>query len=136
MNSRKKKSVKTKKIKEVKKSARDAEISDKELKKIQKELRESLGRSILIERDLRKMREKLSSLGRAESSPVAGSTLFYRNFVFKCGKCVEEFDHKANVTAIEHKVVCPKCNKEHVLLLKPAAGKMKVRLPKGIKLVR
>jgi hypothetical protein len=32
--------------------------------------------------------------------------------------------------------VCPKCKKEHLLELEPNQGRYRVKLPKGIKLVK
>jgi len=108
-------------------------VSDKELRKIQKELHESWGRSILIEQDIKKLKDKLN-FGRLQSAGEGGSSrVFQRDFVFRCGKCVGEFTHTAKIAVIDHKVVCPKCSEEHILRIVPNAGDYKIRLPKGIK---
>ena len=111
-------------------------LTDSELKKIQKELRESRNKSILIENDIRRMRDRLTASGLA----AAGSRptdILSKNFVFKCGKCVEEFKHKAKIDSIEHKVICPKCNEEHLIQLKPIMGGYHIiKLSKSIKQIK
>jgi hypothetical protein len=114
------------------KQAKEPELSDKELRKIQKELKSSMGRSMLIEQDIKRLKDRLDM----DRPLKAGSTLFRKDFVFKCGKCVGEFRHTANVAVIDHKVVCPKCRKEHLLQISPHAGEYRVKLPKSIKLVK
>jgi DNA-directed RNA polymerase subunit RPC12/RpoP len=119
-----------------KKPVRKPILTDNELKKIQKELRESRTKSILIENDIRRMRDRLTASGLA----AAGSRptdILTKNFVFKCGKCVEEFKHKAKIDSIEHKVICPKCNKEHILHLKPMIGGYHIiKIPATIKQIK
>ncbi len=128
MKAKKTKQAATKKRAKPGKSS-EKRISDQELRKLQKELTESRNKSILIEADIRKLRDKLNF------SSLGGKPGFDRDFIFKCGKCVGEFSHKARITPIDHKVICPKCNKEHIVQIKPILGDYKVKLPKGIKLV-
>lgn len=126
------KKAKTKKKSAGKDRKKQTEISDKVLRKIQKELKDSMGKSILIEQDIKKLKDRLYA-GKPFS---AGSTIFRKDFLFRCGKCVGEFKHTANVAVINHRVVCPKCREEHLLQIKPRAGNYKVKLPKTIKIVK
>ena len=131
-----KKTKVAKKKKAEKKVGGGMKISDRELRKIQKELRESRGKSILIEQDIKRLKEKLN-FGRLQSAGSGSSSrIFHRDFVFRCGKCVGEFKHTAKISVIDHKVVCPKCSEEHLLQITPKAGDYKVKLPKSMKLVR
>jgi hypothetical protein len=128
---------KTRKDKAVKSAAKEKErvdisISDKELQKIQKELKNSMGKSMLIEQDIKRLKDRLYT----DKPLKAGSTIFQKEFLFKCGKCVGEFKHTAKVAVIHHTVVCPKCKKEHLLQIKPHAGNYKVKLPKSIRIVK
>lgn len=129
MATKKSKSIKSKK--KLKKK-----ISDKDLMKLQKELKESRGKSILIEKDLKELRSKLGLKTPIETEPKKKPYIFYRNFVFKCGKCVDEFEHTAKITAMDYKVVCPNCREEHILKIKPLAGKYDVKFPRSIKLIK
>jgi len=135
-------SKKTKKSKPLKnrnakkKPVKKSILSDAELKKIQKELRDSRTRSTLIEQDIRRMRDKLMASGLAAVGQRPTDVLC-KNFMFRCGKCVEEFKHKARIDSIEHKVICPKCSKEHILHLKPVIGGYHIiKLPKTIKQIK
>jgi len=109
------------KSKDVKKETKNpSDISDKELRRIQKELAQTKNKSILIEQDIQKLREKLSlsMCGISDGNPA----VIHKKFLFRCGKCVGEFEHNANIAVINHKVVCPKCKKEHLLELEPRQG--------------
>ena len=117
------------------KKASPTSISDKELKRIQKELVSTRGKSILIEQDIQKLRDKLSQnmCGlKTDDNPA----VIHKKFVFRCGKCVGEFEHTAKIAVLDHKVICPKCKKEHLLELEPHQGRYRVKLPKGIKLIK
>ena len=110
-------------------------FSDMELSQIKKELLESRHRSILIEEDLRKLRARLN----VELPPTASPTnpaVFYKSFVFECGKCVKEFHHRTEIGSIYHKVVCPKCNEEHILQFKPKITDYEVKIPKSIRVLK
>jgi rRNA maturation endonuclease Nob1 len=110
-------------------------ISDKELKRIQKELAHTRGRSILIEQDIQKLREKLS-LNMAGVREKNNPAVVYKKFLLRCDKCVGEFEHNAKIAVLDHKVVCPICKKEHLLELEPHEGKYRVKFPKSIKQVK
>ena len=126
---------KTAKSKEKKpKKKMPSTISDKELLRIQKELAQTRGRSILIEQDIQKLRDKLSlnMYGFQKKNPA----IIHKKFRFRCGKCVGEFEHNAKIAVIGHKVICPICKKEHLLELEPHQGKYRVKFPKTIKQVK
>jgi transposase-like protein len=122
--------------KKTKKAARPtkAEVTDKELISIQKELQQTKDKSILIESDLRKLRDQLNfCMTAAPTKKKAEITL--RHYKFVCGKCVHAFEHKATVPIIEQKFLCPKCRKEHTLEIHPAAPKnYKIQIPKTVRL--
>ncbi|MEA3255618.1 MAG: hypothetical protein U9Q22_07265 [Candidatus Altiarchaeota archaeon] len=122
--------------KPVKKRNVKAKISDEELRKLQKDLRKSMGKSILIEEDILKLKSKLRLHEPAKIKPKKKPSVFYRKFVFECGKCVGEFKHTVRIPMIKHKVICPKCSEEHILQIKPIAGDYEVKLPKSMKLVK
>jgi|WetSurMetagenome_2_1015567.scaffolds.fasta_scaffold133092_2 hypothetical protein len=119
----------------IEKKVAPAPVSDKELKRIQKELIQTRGKSILIEQDIQKLREKLS-LNMCGLQTANNPAVIHKRFLFRCGKCVGEFEHNAKIAVLDHKVICPKCKKEHLLELEPHQGKYRVKLPKGIKLVK
>jgi len=110
-------------------------FSDLELSQIKKELESSRNRSILIEQDLRKLRARLNVEMPPTASP-SNPAVFYKSFTFECGKCVKEFQHNTEIASIYHKVVCPKCNEEHILQFKPKVAQYDVKIPKSIKVVR
>jgi hypothetical protein len=128
-----KKIAKSKKIKT--NNVSPANISDKELNRIQKELAQTKSRSILIEQDIQKLRDKLS-MDMCGIQTKDNPAVIHKRFLFRCGKCVGEFEHNAKIAVLDHKVICPKCKKEHLLELEPHQGKYRVKLPKSIKLVK
>jgi len=128
-----KKITKSKDSKE--KKVAPASISDKELKRIQKELVQTRGKSILIEQDIQKLRDKLS-LNMCGLQIKDNPAVIHKRFMFRCGKCVDVFEHNAKIAVLDHKVICPKCKKEHLLELEPHQGRYRVKLPKSIKLVK
>ena len=111
-------------------------FSDRELAKIKKELVDSRNKSVLIEEDIRRLKQSLNIELPSHMLPNRDTKVFYKDFVFECGNCVKEFRHRTEVSSIYHKVVCPKCNEEHVLVFKPKIKDYEVRLPKTIKQVR
>jgi formylmethanofuran dehydrogenase subunit E len=110
-------------------------ISDKEFRRIQNELTQTKNRSILIEQDIQKLRDKLS-LNMFGASTNDNPTVINKKFRFRCDKCVGEFEHNAKIAVLDHKVICPKCKKEHLLALEPHQGKYRVKIPKSIKQVK
>jgi hypothetical protein len=110
-------------------------ISDKELQRIQKELNQTRSKSILIEQDIQKLRDKLS-LSMCGIQAKDNPAVIHKKFTFRCGKCVGEFEHNAKIAVLDHKVICPKCKKEHLLELEPHHGRYRVKLPKSIKLIK
>lgn len=95
-----------------------------------------LGRSTLIEEDLQNTEKKL---GYSRPEHLMGERepkLFYRKFVFKCGKCIHEFEHEATIPIIEHKVVCPKCSEEHIVRIIPVARHYELKMPEKLKVVK
>lgn len=90
-----------------------------------------LGKSIVVERDLRHQ-----EWDRIIENKKRPDDLFYRNFVFRCGKCISEFEHTAKIGEIEHKVVCPECKEEHIIKIKPLSKNYYVKIPKTIELVK
>ncbi|HDI73122.1 MAG: hypothetical protein DRO76_05875 [Candidatus Altiarchaeales archaeon] len=119
-----------------KKEKSETKISDKDLRKLQRELRKSMGKSILIEKDINKLKRKLRLKEPVKIESKKKPSTFYRKFVFKCGKCISEFEHTARIPMIEHKVVCPKCKEEYTLKIKPLSGEYEVKVPRGVKLVK
>lgn len=112
-----------------------SDISDKELRRIQNELAHTKNRSILIEQDIRRLRDRLS-LSMCAPSLENSPAVIHKKFLFRCGKCVGEFEHNAKIAVLDHRVVCPKCKKEHLLKLEPQQGRYKLKVPKSIKLVK
>lgn len=133
---RQKRSKKIAKKKIAKKEKSETKIYDKDLRKLQRELRKSMGKSILIEKDINKLKRKLRLKEPVRIEPKKKPSTFYRKFVFECGKCISEFEHAARIPMIEHKVVCPKCKEEYTLKIKPLAGEYEVKIPRGVKLVK
>jgi len=95
-----------------------------------------LGRSTLVEEDLQYTESKLKHKEPEHLKEEREPRLFYRKFVFRCDKCVHEFEHEATIPIIEHKVVCPKCRKEHVIRVVPVARHYELKLPKGLTAVK
>jgi hypothetical protein len=124
------------KSKEIKgKKVASTSISDKELQRIQKELVQTKGRSILIEQDIQKLRDRLSQ-NMCGLQTKDNPAVVHKRFVFRCGKCVGVFEHNAKIAVLDHKAICPKCKKEHLLELEPHQGRYRVKLPKSIKQVK
>ncbi len=64
---------------------------------------------------------------------------FYRNFVFRCKKCEEEFEHAASIPQegkdmLEITVICPKCKEAHTLMLD--LSNQELELSKMLKMMR
>lgn len=127
---------KKKQRKPAKKPKKKDAFSDRELAKIKKELEDTRSRSVLIEEDIRRLKQSLNIELPPHVLPNKDTKVFYKDFVFECGNCVKEFRHRTEVSSIYHKVVCPKCNEEHVLVFKPNIKDYEVRLPKTIRQLR
>jgi len=119
----KKKTVKKKKPKAKKKPAKKKRVK----------LR-ILGKSVLVEDDLKKKEHKLGL--RAPRAGRGEIPSFYRKFVFKCGKCVSEFEHTAKIPVIKQMVICPECNQMHAIKIRPIAGHYEIEFPRSIKEVK
>jgi Zn finger protein HypA/HybF involved in hydrogenase expression len=96
----------------------------------------NLGKSTLIEEDFQKTAKGLDYSEPSELKGERKPQLFYRNFVFKCEKCIHEFKHESAIPIIEHKVVCPKCSEVHVVRVIPVTRHYELQLPKGLKAIR
>jgi DNA-directed RNA polymerase subunit RPC12/RpoP len=96
-----------------------------------------LGKSTLIEEDLQATEKQLGDCSEPEKEKGEHKPqLFYRNFVFKCGKCIKDFKHEAAIPIIEHPVVCPTCNEVHLIRVIPVTRHYELKLPKNLKAVR
>lgn len=95
-----------------------------------------LGKSTLVEEDLQKAEKNLEYSEPKELKEDKTPKLFYRNFVFRCEKCIHEFKHETTVPILEHKVVCPKCNETHVLRVVPVARHYELKMPKSLKAIK
>jgi Zn finger protein HypA/HybF involved in hydrogenase expression len=95
-----------------------------------------LGKSTLIEEDLQATEKKLDYVEPETLKGERKPQLFYRNFVFKCGKCIKDFKHETAIPIIEHQVVCPTCNEVHLIRVIPVARHYELKLPKNLKAVR
>ncbi len=90
-----------------------------------------LGKSTVVEKDLRRLEWEKTVGGKKKKE-----CLFYRNFVFKCGKCIHEFEHTTEIGEIEHKVICPECDEEHILRIRPVSKNYDVKIPRTVELVK
>ena len=93
-----------------------------------------LGKSVLVDEDLKKRDHRLGL--RAPKANKGEIPSFYRKFAFKCGKCVSEFKHTAEIPVIEQRVKCPECNEIHIIRIIPIGGQYEVKLPRSIKGVK
>ena len=64
---------------------------------------------------------------------------FYRNFVFRCKKCEEEFEHESEIVqegndVLEITVICPECKEIHTIRLD--LSKQELELPKMLKMIK
>ncbi|HDN83312.1 MAG TPA: hypothetical protein ENG50_02995 [Candidatus Altiarchaeales archaeon] len=123
-----KKSVgkKEKSVKKVEKKGKSQEIIITDLKK-----------SVLMEEEFQKLekQKKIPEVEVKHEESKKTVPLFYKNFVMRCKKCIEEFKHKAYVPTIEQKVKCPKCNEVHVIRIVPEGGIFKVEFPEHLEVV-
>jgi len=93
-----------------------------------------LGKSVLVDEDLKRRGHRLGlSAPKAKKGDIP---LFYRKFTFKCGRCVSEFKHTAEIPVIEQRVKCPECNEIHIIRIIPIGGHYDVKLPRSIKGVK
>ncbi|HDH41295.1 MAG TPA: zinc ribbon domain-containing protein [Candidatus Altiarchaeales archaeon] len=95
-----------------------------------------LGRSTLVEEDLQHIERRLEHKEPEHLRKEREPRLFYRKFVFRCGKCIHEFEHETTIPIIEHKVVCPKCGEEHVIRVVPVARHYELKLPERLTVVK
>jgi rRNA maturation endonuclease Nob1 len=100
-------------------------IVDRELSLIEKELMSSEGtRSKIVEEDLKMLEGRLLHMDfEKAAAPEKGEShrKAYRNFVFKCKKCLNEFDKMIDVPPVKKKVVCPACGRDHTLGVYPSS---------------
>ena len=116
-------SIGTRKVKEVKGTA-------EEIIKI-----EVPGKSIIVEEDLKRL-ERRSRMGKPPGKETEReSGIFYKKFVFRCRKCMEEFEHTPHIAPIEHEISCPKCDEKHVLEITPMSGHYNVKFPGTIEII-
>jgi len=119
--------------KPVKKRAMTKRVKKKPAKKKGVELK-ILGKSVLVNEDLKKRGHSLGL--RAPKANKGEIPSFYGKFAFKCGKCVSEFKHRAEIPVIEQRVKCPECNEIHIIRIIPIGGHYEVKLPRSIKGVK
>lgn len=100
-------------------------------KKIKEREIGKIGKSTVLEKDLR--HQEWEKIIENKKKP---DDLFYRNFVFRCGKCISEFKHTAKIGEIEHRIICPECNEEHILRIRPVSRRYNIKFPETIKLVK
>ncbi len=93
-----------------------------------------LGKSVLVEEDLRRRDHSMGL--RAPRAGKGEIPVFYRKFAFRCGKCASEFKHTVEIPIIEEEVVCPECKKVHLIKIIPIGGHYEIKLPESIKEVR
>lgn len=93
-----------------------------------------LGKSVLVDEDLKKRDYRFGL--RAPKAKKGEIPSFYGKFAFKCGKCVSEFKHTAEIPVIEQKIICPECNEIHIIRIIPIGGHYEVKLPRSIKGVK
>jgi Zn finger protein HypA/HybF involved in hydrogenase expression len=91
-----------------------------------------LGRSKLVDEDLKCIEHKIMFREPEHQEGGKKPGLFYRKFVFRCEKCIHEFEHEVVIPGIKLKVTCPKCSEEHTVGVVPAAGHYEIRLPKEL----
>jgi len=93
-----------------------------------------LGKSVLVDEDLGKREHKMGL--RAPRAGKGEIPSFYRKFVFKCGKCVSEFEHTAEIPVIEQMVICPECDQIHAIRIRLITGHYEIEFPKSIREVK
>lgn len=103
---------------------------DKELALIEKELRIPLESRVLAQefrgRELVEMNvEDTRNLRK-----------FYRNFVFKCMKCLGRFEHNLEFKTIKRKITCPACGKSHGICITPSSRYQHMDVPKSLRVVK
>lgn len=114
-------------------------VTDKELSRIQKELTQTKNKSVLIEEDLRMLREKLNMWSQIITTPPKKkkTEILLRHFKFQCNKCVNEFQHKTHLPIIEQMIYCPNCKQKHVLEIHPKNPESyRIVVPKTIKILK
>ncbi|MBN2014803.1 MAG: zinc ribbon domain-containing protein [Candidatus Altiarchaeota archaeon] len=119
-----------------KKTTAKATLGNKRIAKKGGVLVKQLGRSTLVEEDLQHTEHGLTHKEPEHLTGEREPKLFYRKFVFRCGKCVHEFEHEATIPIIEHKVVCPKCSEEHIIRVIPVARHYELKMPKDLTAIK
>jgi len=132
--SRKKKELAARK-KNLQKIEKRLKIVDKELYAIEKELKKGGVDSKLMDEELRGVRRRLLEMEPDERERVV-SRKFYRNFVVKCRKCTEEFEHKTQVRPTKSKVKCCGCGKTYEIAITPSSRFHHFEFPEDIKVVK
>lgn len=109
---------------------------DKDLLKIEKDLVSGLSESTIVTEDMRVFERELHALEKpTDKSPK--NTAFYKQFVFKCQKCMKgEFPHEAEVPVVEKHVVCPECKETHTYYITPGSRYHHIEFPKSLKVVK
>ena len=97
---------------------------------------ETLGRSTIVDADIKRSKRRL----RLEKPPAneikKGPDMFYRRFVFRCKKCMEEFKHTHDITPRQYEVTCPKCDENHALEITLTSGYYDIIFPETIEILR
>ena len=96
----------------------------------------NLGKSTLVEEDLQHTEKGLVHEEPMELKNNKTPKLFYRNFVFKCNKCVSEFEHEATIPIIEHEITCPVCKEVHVVRVVPVTRHYEFKMPEDLKVIK
>lgn len=94
-----------------------------------------LGKSTLVEADFQRMEGELEVKEPEHLKGDMRPKLFYRKFVFRCGKCIKEFEHETTIPVIEHRVVCPQCDEDYVVRVIPVARHYEFRLPPELRVM-
>jgi Zn finger protein HypA/HybF involved in hydrogenase expression len=109
-------------------------VATKEKKKVVRI--KDLGKSMLVEDDLKATERKLRFKEPEHLKEERQPRLFYRKFVFRCEKCVHEFEHESTIPIIEHIVTCPSCREEHRIRVIPVSKYYEIKLPKNLKALK
>ena len=88
--------------------------------------------SILIEEDLRKRELKIKREESEEKKVVPKA--FYRNFVMRCKKCLEEFEHGEKSEKPLERIECPSCHHVHLVKVNTREKHYEVKFPDTLEL--
>ncbi len=92
---------------------------------------ENLPKSVLIEEDLKRLEGK--DKGSISVTHEKEIPMFYKKYVFKCMKCIKEFDHRVYIPSIRQDVRCPICGERHTINMTPVSGEYKVKFSKNLR---